>query len=146
VLWRYAISILVATGCLAQQGAPLEVEEAMAPDYPAAAVTGGVSGGVVVEVRVSQRGAVESATVVEGDALLRQPSIDAARLWRFRAQAGSRAGSQEGKLVFSFRLMPKNTPEAQLGTIFRPPYTVEVRRVTPKPVSHFARNSSPHQM
>ncbi len=111
----------------------------MAPDYPAAAVTGKVSGGVVVEVRVSPRGAVESATVVEGDALLRQPSLDAARLWRFRAQASGSNGSREAKLVFSFRLMPKNTPEAQLGAIFRPPYTVEVRRITPEPASHFAQ-------
>jgi hypothetical protein len=69
---------------------------------------------------------------------LRQASLDAARLWRFRAQSGG----PDVKLICSFQLMPKNTPEAQLGAVFRPPYTVEVRKITPEPVRHSARNKS----
>ena len=132
---KYAIAILAGLSCLAQDGPKLALEEAVAPAYPAAAFVGRVSGSVIVEVHVSERGAVASAAVEEGDPLLRQASLDAARLWRFQAQPGS----HDLKLIFSFRLMPKNTPEAQLGTVFRPPYTMEVRKITPEPVRHYAR-------
>jgi len=135
---KYAIPMLVAWSCLAQPGSAPAVEEAVAPVYPAAAVTGRVSGSVIVGVRVAERGAVATAAAAEGDPLLRQASVEAARLWKFQA----RPGAHDLKLIFSFRLMPKNTPEAQLGAVFRPPYTVEVRKITPEPVSHFARNRS----
>jgi hypothetical protein len=138
VLSKCVLTILVGAACLAQEIAPAAVEEAVAPVYPGLAVLGRISGSVIVDARVSERGAVSNAAAAEGEALLRQPSLDAARLWRFRAQPGER----EVKLIFSFRLMPKNTPEAELGAIFRPPYTVEVRKITPGPVSHVARNGS----
>lgn len=130
---RLALALLFSLACYAQEAAPPAVEEAVAPAYPAAALTGRVSGSVIVAVHISDHGAVTSASVVDGNALLRQASLEAARLWRFHAQPAA-----DVKLIFSYRLMPKNTPEAQLGTVFRPPYTVEVRRMTPEPVSHFA--------
>jgi len=135
VRWRLAIAILIGAGCMAQEAAP-GVVEAVAPAYPVPALDGRVSGGVVAEVHVSERGTVSSAAIVDGNPLLRQACLEAARLWRFAAQPGA----HDVKLVFSFRLMPKNTPEAQLGTIFRPPYAVEVRRITPEPVSRYARS------
>ena len=138
MLSKCVLSILVSAVCLAQEIAPAAVEEAVAPVYPGLAVLGRISGSVVVDVHLSERGAVTGVAATEGEALLRQPSLDAARLWRFRAQPGER----DVKLIFSFRLMPKNTPEAELGAIFRPPYTVEVRKTTPGPVSHVARNGS----
>ena len=138
VRWGSAILILAGLSCLAQEGPSLIVEEAVAPAYPAPAVASRISGSVIVEVHVSEQGTVASASVVDGNALLRQASLEAARLWRFQAQPAGR----DVKLIFSFRLMPKATPEAQLGTVFRPPYTVEVRKITPEPVSHFARNGS----
>src|SRR5579862_7186939 len=133
---RYlAVFVLLGGCCLAQQPLPLAVEEAVAPAYPRRAVTARISGSVIVEVRVCEHGAVTAATIEEGNALLRQATLEAARLWRFQPQPGS----HDVKLIFSFRLMPKDTPEAQLGTVFRPPYTVEVRKITPEPVSRFAR-------
>jgi len=131
---RFVIPIMMAACCFAQEPPGVVVEEAVAPVYPAAAVTGRISGSVIVTVHVSDRGAVTNATVVDGNALLRQASLDAARLWRFQAHAAA-----DLKLIFSFRFMPKNTPESQLGSVFRPPYTVETRKITPEPVTHYAR-------
>lgn len=136
-LLRLALAPLAGLMCLAQQSPAPAVEEAVAPVYPDLAVTGRVAGAVTIDVRVSERGEVAAAEVAEGDPLLRQSSLDAARLWRFHGQPGGHAA----RLVFSFRLMPKNTPEAQLGAVFRPPYRVEVRKITPAPVSHYARNA-----
>lgn len=131
-----AVFVLTGLSCLAQQAPNLGVQEAVAPAYPASAVAGRISGSVIVAVHVSERGAVAGADIAEGNALLRQASLDAARLWRFQPQPGA----HDVKIVFSFRLMPKDTPEAQLGTVFRPPYAVEVRRMTPEPISHYARS------
>ncbi len=124
--------------CLADESPAPAVEEAVAPVYPELAVLGRIAGSVIVAVRVSAKGDVAEATVIEGDALLRQASLEAARQWRFHA-----ATSREVRLIFTYKLMPKNTPEAELGAIFRPPYTVEVRRITPGPVHHYARAGGP---
>ena len=132
------ILVLMGSACPAQQSAAIAVEEAVAPVYPGAAVEGGIGGTVAVEAHVSERGTVVSAAITEGHALLRQASLEAARLWRF----GAHAGGHDVKLTFSFRLMPKNTPEAQLGTVFRPPGTVEVRRIAAEKVTHYARDGS----
>jgi len=127
----FAILVLLAFTCPAQQ-------EAVAPAYPSPAVEGGIAGIVTVEARVSEAGTVVSAAVAEGHAMLRQASLEAARLWRFPAQPAS----HDVKLTFLFRLMPKNTPEAQLGAVFRPPYTVEVRKTAAEKVTHYARDGS----
>lgn len=124
--------MLLAGAAWAQQ---LAVEEAVAPVYPEAAVKGRAIGSVIVKAQVSERGTVTGASVEEGDTQLRQVSLAAARLWKFAAQAGS----HEVRLIFSFRLMPQGTADAELGAVFRPPYTVEVRRLSPDPVSHVAR-------
>jgi len=135
---RLLVLVTLGVVCLAQQAAAPVVEEAVAPDYPAAAVQAGAGGTVAVEARVSERGTVVSATAVEGHALLRQASVEAARLWRFAAQPAAGAV----RLSFSFRLMPKDTPQAQLGAVFRPPYTVEVRKTAAEKVTHYARGGS----
>jgi TonB family protein len=126
---------LFSIAVFSQQSSTLAVEEAVAATYPGPALNARVSGSVIVSIQISDRGMVTNSSVVEGDALLRQASLDAARLWRFHAQAGVHTL----KLIFNFRFMPKNTPEAQLGPIFKPPYTVEIRKITPEPVTHYAK-------
>ncbi|HUO27800.1 MAG TPA: energy transducer TonB [Bryobacteraceae bacterium] len=133
-----AILLACAHACLAQMPDP-GVVEAVAPVYPELAVTGRISGSVIVDIHVTEKGSVEGIAAPEGDATLRQAAIDAARQWRFQARSVPR----DLKLIFSFRLMPKGTPEAQLGAVFRPPFTVEVRRASPGPVSHYARAVPP---
>ena len=73
MLSKCVLSILVSTICLSQEVPPAAVEEAVAPVYPGLAVLGRISGSVIVDVRVSERGAVSSAAVTEGEALLRLP-------------------------------------------------------------------------
>jgi TonB family protein len=132
------LASLLACPCLGHQAVALAVEEAVAPAYPAVAVQARVSGSVTVVLQVSQSGAVAAASIAEGKAPLRQASLEAARLWRFRPATGA----HEVKLTFSYRLMPKDTPEAQLGAIFRPPYAVEVRKIPPEKVTHYAGGGS----
>jgi len=132
-MWRTILLCIFAIASLAQES---PVEEAVAPVYPAAALLARASGSVIVTVHVGEHAKVTDASVVEGNALLRPPSLDAARQWRFAPQ---QAG-HDLKLIFSFRLMPQNTPEAQLSAVFRPPYAVEVRHIDPEPVSRVARN------
>ncbi|MFN7992090.1 MAG: TonB family protein [Bryobacteraceae bacterium] len=135
-LFRTAMlaTVLTIAGFPEQSSSPA-AEEAVAAAYPGPALDARVSGAVVVSIQVSERGTVTGASVTEGDALLRQASLEAARLWRFRAQPGVHSV----KLIFNFRFMPRNTPEAQLGPIFKPPYTVEIRKITPEPVTHYAK-------
>lgn len=123
---------------LSGKGPAPALEEAVAPAYPAAAATGKISGTVLVIVQVDRSGKVTGASIAEGHAFLRQASLDAARLWRFQ----TRRQASEVKLTFSFKLMPKNTPEPELGAVFKPPYTVEVRKIPAQPVTHYARGTS----
>ena len=138
--FKWSIPILLALGCLGQNptSAP-EVEAAVAPVYPKLAVLGRIEGSVIVAVDISPRGAVTSASIAGGDPMLRQASLEAARLWRFHAQ--SRGGA--ARLIFSYKLMPKNTPAAELGAVFRPPSTVEVRAINRGPVHRYARAGPP---
>ncbi len=54
------------------------------PPYPDAAKQAGISGEVVVEVLVDERGRVKTATAISGHALLRPAAVTAAHGWRFR--------------------------------------------------------------
>ncbi len=54
------------------------------PSYPYGAQQAGVTGEVVVEVVVDERGRVTDAKAISGHALLRQAAVSAARAWRFR--------------------------------------------------------------
>jgi len=53
------------------------------PAYPAAAKHAGTSGAVIVEVTVDETGTVLDARAVCGPDLLVEPSLNAARRWRF---------------------------------------------------------------
>jgi TonB family protein len=62
-----------------------------APVYPQAAR--GASGIVIVHVRVDEKGAVNSASLVRGDPTLGQAAIEAVRTWRFRPYIPSSTGN-----------------------------------------------------
>ena len=67
---RFVIPIMMAACCFAQEPPGVVVEEAVAPVYPAAAVTGRISGSVIVTVHVSDRGAVTNAIADASPALV----------------------------------------------------------------------------
>src|SRR5205807_468178 len=56
---------------------------AVAPNYPAVALSAQITGDVIVEVEVNSEGVVKSARVIEGHRLLRDDSERIARRWLF---------------------------------------------------------------
>lgn len=108
---------------------------AVAPIFPPVAVASNTSGRVVIEVKVDAEGTVSTAQIIDGDTLFRQGKIfeETARRWRFAA-AKDRAGLRTAHLTFVFRIMSKNTPSAELTSVFMPPYQVEVRHKPFEPV------------
>jgi TonB family protein len=112
-----------------------EVVMAVAPIFPPVAVASNTSGRVVVEVQINAEGNVSMAKIVDGDTLFRQGKIyeSTARRWRF---AAAKAGSdlRTARLTFVFRIMPNDTPPAELTSVFMPPYQVEVRHRPFEPV------------
>lgn len=138
ILWL-AVAAACALVCPAQENTGPALAEAVAPVYPDLAVLGRIAGSVIVAVHISKDGAVAGASIRDGDQMLRQASLEAARLWHFEP----RSAASDLDLIFTYKLMPKGTPEADLGAIFRAPYTVEVRRINPGPVRHYARAGKP---
>jgi protein TonB len=54
------------------------------PAYPRLAITAGVTGAVVVEILIDEKGNVASARALSGHALLREAALSAARGWRWK--------------------------------------------------------------
>lgn len=103
------------------------VESAVAPVFPPIAAAANVSGEVIVEVEVNEKGEVRAARSVNAHPLLRKASEDAAFRWRFTPDLGG-GKNRAVRLTFSYRLVRLKAPAAELASIFMPPYSVEVRR------------------
>ena len=74
------------------------------PEYPKMASMAGVGGAVVVEVIVSETGAVESARIVSGHPLLRDAALAAAKGWVFDPTIFDGAAVKVvGTITFNFR-------------------------------------------
>ena len=73
------------------------------PVYPNDALVAGLSGAVVVEVKVDERGKVESADAISGPPELRQAAVDAARQWEFKPTTLSGVPVKViGRITFNF--------------------------------------------
>jgi hypothetical protein len=106
--------------------------EAIAPVYPMLTVYSATTGDVSVRVEIEKSGAVSVATAIDGHKLLQPAAESAAKQWRFEPGISS----QEARLIFSFRILPKEATETELSTRFRSPYNIEVRRVIPEPLTN----------
>jgi TonB family protein len=74
------------------------------PRYPAAAANARVTGTVVVEVLVDERGKVVEANAVSGPMMLREAAITAARDWTFKpSTSNGKAVKIRSTLIFMFR-------------------------------------------
>ncbi len=62
----------------------MEVLKSVPPKYPLAAVEKGIFGQVLLRILVTETGEVESAEVVSGEEVLRQPALDAVKQWKFK--------------------------------------------------------------
>ncbi|MCL4853535.1 MAG: TonB family protein [Bryobacteraceae bacterium] len=122
---------LIGLVCAAQiiwaQSGKAALVEAVAPVYPLVAAYSSTGGQVKVKLVIDRSGAVTAANVVEGHKLLAAAAVEAARKWRFTASSGE----TEATIVFSFRIVPKGTSDADLATRFRSPLEIEVRRIIP---------------
>lgn len=110
---------------------------AVAPVVPPVAVASNSSGEVIVEAMVDAMGVVASAHTISGHPLLRQVRTfeETARRWRF-APSTDGVSTHTVRLTFAVRIMPKDTPPAELATVFMPPYKVEVRHLPLEPIVH----------
>jgi len=116
------------------------VVQAVAPAYPPIAATAGAAGTVVIEVRLKADGSVSSARVVNGIGVLAAAATNSARRWTF-VGTDEQNNPRVVRLMFVFRIMPRDTPKDELLPIFMPPYKVEVRATVPKAVDSVNRDS-----
>ena len=102
---------------------PPVVVSAVAPLYPVIAFTAHGSGDVVVAVDINKSGDVTSARAVNGHALLKKVSVEAAHRWKFST---GNEEHRQAELTFTFRIVPDKTAAVDRTAIFYPPYRVEV--------------------
>lgn len=106
----------------------LEVVTAVSPLYPPVAKAGLITDDVVVEGSVHPSGVFITTRVVQGHKVFHKAAEEAARRWRFEPYTRPADGKfRTARLTFLFRIMPAETPEAELLPVFYPPYKVEVR-------------------
>jgi TonB family protein len=111
-----------------------EVIEAIAPDYPEAAISMRAEGRVKVAVKLSQKGVVDSAEALYGPAIFVQPALDAARRWRF---VESKNGQKRiAELAFIFLITEKREENS---ISFFPPNQIEVVASAPSRIVGWAR-------
>ena len=102
------------------------VKAAVAPEYPAIAVVGRVSGVVTIRVVVDESGTVTDASVVQGHPMLKNAALVAAKQWRFAPALPSTV-----YLKFDFSVLPeKAVTDSQIT--FLPPDEIEVRKRPPE--------------
>lgn len=106
-----------------------EVLSAVAPVYPPLLVAADFSGRIAVEVTINAKGEVTLTRIIEGHPAVRQMTDlfdQTLRKWLFSATTDERE-TRKATIVFVFTIVPERTPEADLTTIFRPPYEIEIR-------------------
>jgi TonB family protein len=123
--------VIGTVGAAQKSSSGPEVIKAVAPVYPLIAIAADVSGSVTVEVQLDADGKVTSARAVEGPKLLRPAAEHSAQRWVFSRVTG-KSKPRVARLIFSFKLMPKNVSSDELVPIFMPPYEVEVKSTKPE--------------
>jgi hypothetical protein len=116
------------------RGTPIVVA-AVAPVYPAIAVATNTTGEIVIEVDVNRAGKVRKAKIVEGHSLLRKATFleNTAKKWVFNSD--NRVASRKTRITFGFRIMPVDSTDEDLLSVFYPPNRVEVRSRGQQPVT-----------
>ena len=101
-----------------------EVVSAVAPLYPAIALSAHGSGDVIVLAEINKSGDVTSARVLNGHNLLHKVSVEAARRWKFSTSSEEH---RQAELTFTFRIVSDKTAGIDRTAVFYPPYHIEVR-------------------
>jgi TonB family protein len=100
------------------------VVSAVAPLYPAIALSAHGSGDVIVLAEINKSGDVTSARVLNGHNLLHKVSVEAARRWKFSTSSEEH---RQAELTFTFRIVSDKTAGIDRTAVFYPPYHIEVR-------------------
>ena len=110
---------------------PLVTTLAVAPVFPKLAWVAILHGDLAVEVTVDDSGVVNSAKILSSTRPkfgFDEPSLAAARRWRFDPQEG--CSTRRAELLFRFR---EPVPEGEpAGVEFRPPFQIDVVVTGPK--------------
>src|SRR5262245_18903242 len=101
---------------------PAEAINKIQPPYPSIAKAANASGSVHVEILVSETGEVIEAHAVGGHPLLRDPAVQAVRVWTFKPnEIAGRAVKSRGILTFNFELTDEaHAPAGLTKTIVKP--------------------------
>lgn len=107
------------------------VTAAVFPPYPPIARAANASGDVSVEISIDDGGNVSSAEARSGHPLLRRSAEAAAKRWRF-ARTTEATGKRSITVTFSYQLLPRCSPGADLAMTFYPPSRVEIKHEKPE--------------
>jgi|SRR5215831_5246197 len=118
-------SIGAGVNALAQTNDGPVVVTAVAPVYPAIAVSAHATGDVIVNVKIDANGRVISADAVDGHALLKAASVSTARRWKF-VPVNEASAERTAVLTFTFLEDNANLREEDRTAVFLPPYKVQV--------------------
>lgn len=86
---------------------------------------------LIHDVEIDSSGKVVSAKP-SGNPLLGPAAAAAAKGWQF-APAADKSTKRTTTLIFVFKVMPYGSSVTDLGSIFYPPYKIEVRAEEPSP-------------
>ncbi len=120
------VCAIAAVSCAVDPAPPCQVVDMIPPPYPPAAISGRVSGAVVVALDVSPEGNVTAATAREGHALLAAAATEALRKWRFLASQNA----HRELIGVRFVLAPPDSED--VGTEFSCPGTLVVTEKMPR--------------
>ena len=94
--------------------------------YPDAARAAGIDGAVVLRIVVSDTGAVKDVTIISGNPILGQASVDSVRQWRYKPYVVNGVPVEmETELSIAFRIKPGQLPAPSLGTFKDESYSNE---------------------
>ena len=99
---------------------------AVAPILPPIARQARVESDVKVEVKIDEKGNVQSTKVISGHPLVSKASETAAKKWRF-GPLGQAPSIRTVQLTFSFDCVDTEKLAPDSTIIFIPPYAVEVK-------------------
>jgi len=125
LLWLALIFTGACVNASAQTNDGPVVLKAVAPVFPAIAVSARATGDVIVNVKIDAKGQVISAQAVDGHALLKAVSVSTARRWKF-VPVNEANLERTAQLTFTFLEDNADLREEDRTAVFLPPYKVQV--------------------
>ncbi len=126
-------SLVSVRPSMAQEKPVLKVTRAVSPIYPDIGRSIGLAGTVLIRVTIDSNGRVVKAEKDDGDKILFNAAVVAARRWEF--ERSPEVPERHILLTFSFVIVPKDSERSERTAVFLPPYGVEVRSIVESAIS-----------